>query len=53
VPPEKKIHNPPREGNYHDEHRNATKPATVADNNHHTGHVDNKDGMAKYYTASH
>jgi len=40
------IHDPPREGNYHDEHRNVIKPATVADYDHHMGHTDNSDRMA-------
>jgi len=35
------IHDPPREGNYRDEHGNAIKPAIVADYNRHMGHVDN------------
>jgi len=42
------IHDPPREGNYHDKHGNAIKPAIVANYNHHMGHVDNVDGMAKW-----
>jgi len=46
------IHDPPREGNYHDEHGNAIKPATVADYNRHMGHVDNSDRLANSYTAS-
>ena len=46
------IHDPPREGNYRDEHGNAIKPAIVADYNHHMGHVDNADRMADSYTAS-
>jgi hypothetical protein len=37
------IHNPPREGNYRDEHRNVIKPAVVADYNCHMGHIDNAD----------
>ena len=40
------IHDPPREGNYCDEHGNAIKPAIVADYNRHMGHVDNTDRMA-------
>ena len=47
------IHDPPREGNYRDEHGNAIKTAFVADYNRHTGHVDNADRMANSYTASH
>jgi cytosine/adenosine deaminase-related metal-dependent hydrolase len=47
------IHNPPREGNYHDEHRNIIKPAIVTDYNHHTEHVDNADRMATSYMGSH
>ena len=47
------IHNPPKEGNYCDEHRNAIKPAILADYNRHTGHVDNSDRLANSYTASH
>jgi len=46
------IHDPPREGNYRDEHGNAIKPAIVADYNRHVGHVDNSDRMANSYTAS-
>jgi len=46
------IHDPPTEGNYRDEHRNAIKPAIVADHNRHMGHVDNADRMANSYTAS-
>ena len=46
------IHDPPREGNYH-EHRNAIKLAIVADYNRHMGHVDDADRMANSYTASH
>jgi hypothetical protein len=45
------IHSLPREGNYCDEHRNAIKPAIVADYNRHMGHVDNTDRMANSYTA--
>ena len=37
------IHDPPREGNYRDEHGNAIKPAIVVDYNRHMGHVDNAD----------
>jgi len=46
------IHDPPREGNYRDEHGNAIKPAIVADYNRHMGHVDNADRVANSYTAS-
>jgi len=46
------IHDPPREGNYRDEHGNAIKPAIVADYNHHMGHVDNSDRLANSYMAS-
>ena len=46
------VHNPPREGNYRDEHGNVIKPALVADYNHHMGHVDSADRMANSYTAS-
>jgi len=46
------IHDPPREGNYCDEHGNAIKPAIVADYNGHMGQVDNTDRMANSYTAS-
>ena len=46
------IHDPPREGNYRDEHGNAIKPAIVADYNRHMGHVDNSDRLASSYTAS-
>jgi len=47
------IHNPPREGNCRNEHRNVIKPAIVVDYNHHMGHVDNADRMVTSYTASH
>jgi len=50
VPPDK--HDPPREGDYRDEHANAIKPAIVADYNRHMGDVDNSDGLANSYTAS-
>jgi len=46
------IHDPPREGNYCDEHGNVIKPAIVADYNRHMGHVDNTGRMANSYTAS-
>jgi len=46
------IHDPPREGNYHDEHGNAIKPAIVVDYNRHKGHGDNLDRLANSYTAS-
>ena len=46
------IHDPPREGNYRDEHGNAIKPAIVADYNRHIGHVDNSDRLANSYMAS-
>ena len=46
------LHDPPREGNYRDEHGNAIKPAIVADYNRHMGHVDNADRMVNSYTAS-
>jgi len=47
------IHDPPREGNYCDEHGNAIKSAIVADCNRHMGHADNVDRMANSYMASH
>ena len=46
------IHDPPREGNYCDEHGNAIKPTIVADYNCHMGYVDNADRMAHSYTDS-
>jgi len=46
------FHDPPREGNYRDEHGNAIKPTIVADYNRHMGHVDNSDRLANSYTAS-
>ncbi len=46
------IHDPPKEGNYHDEHGNSIKSAIVADYNRRMGHVDNADRMANSYTAS-
>jgi hypothetical protein len=51
VPPD--IHDPPREGNYSDEHGNTIKQVTVADYNRRMGHVENADRMANSYTASH
>ena len=47
------IHDPPREGNYCDEHRNVIKPTIVADYNLHVGHVDNSDMLTNSYMASH
>jgi len=46
------IHDPPREGNYRDEHGNAIKRAIVADYNCHMGHIDNLDRLANSYMAS-
>ena len=46
------IHDPPSEGNFWDEHRNAIKPAIVADYNRHMGYVDKADRMANSYTTS-
>ena len=46
------IRDPPREGNYFDEHGNAIKLAIVVDYNRHVGHSDNADRMANSYTAS-
>jgi len=46
------IHDPPREGNYRDEHVNAIKRAIVADYNRHMGHIDNSDRLANSYIAS-
>ena len=46
------IHDPPREGNYRDEHGNAIKLPVVAHYNHHMGHVHNSDRLANSYTAS-
>jgi hypothetical protein len=46
------IHDPPREGNYHDEHGNAIKPAIVADYNCHMEHVDNADRMPNSYNST-
>jgi len=45
------IHDPPREGNYRDEHGNVIKPAIAADYNCHLGHVNNADRMANSYAA--
>ena len=47
------IRDPPREGNYHDEHGSAIKPAIMTDYNRHMQHVDNADRVANSYTASH
>jgi len=46
------IHDPPSKDNFRDEHRNAIKPAIVADYNRHMGYVDKADRMANSYTAS-
>ena len=46
------IHDPPSKGNFRDEHRNAIKPAIVADYNRHMGYVDKADRMANSCTAS-
>ena len=46
------IHDPPREGNFCDEHGNTIKPVTVADYNHHMGYVDRGDRMGNTYTVS-
>jgi len=46
------IHDPPREGNYRDEHGNTIKLAIVVNYNHHMGHVDNSDRLANSYKAS-
>ena len=46
------IHDPPREGNYCDEHGKEIKMAIVADYNCHMGHVDNVDRMANSYLVS-
>jgi len=46
------IHDPPREGNYCDEHANAIKPTIVTGYNCHMGYVDNTDRMVNTYTAS-
>ena len=46
------IYDPPREGNYRNEHGNAIKPAIVADYNRQMGHVDNVARLANSYTAS-
>ena len=46
------IHDPPREGNYHYEHRNVIEPAIVVDYDHQTEIVENADKMANSYTAS-
>jgi len=46
------IHDPPREGNYRDEHGNAIHPAIVVVYKCHVGHADNADRMANSYTAS-
>jgi len=46
------IHDPPREGNYRDEHGNAIKPAIMVDYNRHMGTVDKVDRMANSYKAS-
>jgi hypothetical protein len=40
------MHNPPAEGNCHDENVNAQKPAIVEDNNRHMSYVDRGDRMA-------
>jgi len=45
------IHDPPREGNYRDEHGNVIKPANV-DYNRHMGYIHNADRMPNSYMAS-
>jgi hypothetical protein len=44
------IHDPHSEGNYHDEHGNAIKPAIVADFKHHMRHVVIADKVANSYS---
>ncbi|PNF17185.1 hypothetical protein B7P43_G06584 [Cryptotermes secundus] len=46
------MHAPPAEGNFCDEHRNAIKPAIVADYNMHMGYVDKADRMTNSYSIS-
>jgi hypothetical protein len=46
------IHGPPAEGNFCDEHRNAIKPAIIADYNMHMGYVDKADRMTNSYSIS-
>jgi hypothetical protein len=41
------MHASPSEGNFCDEHRNAIKPAIVADYNMNMKYVDNADRMTK------
>jgi hypothetical protein len=43
---------PPAEGNFHDKHGNALKPAIVQDYNRHIGYVDKSDCMANTYSSS-
>jgi len=37
------IHDPPRDGSYHNEQGNAIKSAIVVDYNCHVGHIDSMD----------
>jgi len=46
------IHDPPREGNYRNEHGNAIKLAIVVNCNRHMGHVDNSNRLTNSYTVS-
>jgi hypothetical protein len=43
---------PPTEGNFCGEHRNALKPVTVDSYNKHTGYIDKSDHMANSYSIS-
>ena len=47
------IHDPPQEGNFHNEQGNVIKPKIVADYKHHLDYVDKGNRMANSYTISH
>jgi hypothetical protein len=44
---------PPAEGNFCDEHGNATKPEIIADHSKHMGYVDKADRMTDSYSIGH
>jgi hypothetical protein len=44
------MHHPPAEGNFHDEHGNALKPAIIQDYNQHMGYADKCDCLTNAYS---
>jgi len=46
------VHDPPQEGNFHNEEDNVIKPKIVADYNYHLGYVDKGNRMANSYSIS-